>query len=171
MIRFPNWTVSNRLKFVQWLKLLGIQFYWTFLLFKCANVLKNYYHSYRWVDAHTNYVTKIADTTSEQHLLTYQVHEGSILRGHVTINRVYGNFHVISESDSHIFNPNTICTSPIVHSLSCGTELPEDIYMLVHDDVWTNMTCVLLITMGIFHMTIMSRWLGTSRPASVQSEP
>lgn len=114
--------------------------YPTFLMFKGVNPLQHDYHGHRSIEAFTQYVTTIADTPSEQHALKYQWHEGCFLRGHLTVNRVPGNFHVIAKSDAHSFNPKTTNTSHIVHHLSFGPELPDDIYMRIPEDVRINIS-------------------------------
>lgn len=114
--------------------------YPTFIMFKGVNPLEQDYHGARSVQAFSDYVAKVADTPKEEHPLKYQWHEGCFLRGHLTVNRVPGNFHVVAKSDAHSFNPKTTNTSHVVHHLSFGTELPDDVYMRVPEDVRINIS-------------------------------
>lgn len=109
-------------------------------MFKGVNPLQHDYHGHRTVEAFTQYVSMIADTPSEEHALKYQWHEGCFLRGHLTMNRVPGNFHMIAKSEAHSFNPKTTNTSHIVHHLSFGPELLDDVYMRIPEDVRINIS-------------------------------
>lgn len=114
--------------------------YPTFIMFKGVHPLEEDYHDARSIEAFTDYVKKVSDTPAEEHPLKYQWHEGCLLRGHLTVNRVPGNFHVIAKSDVHNFDVKSTNTSHIIHHLSFGPELPDDVYMRVPEDVRINIS-------------------------------
>lgn len=114
--------------------------YPTFIMFKGVNPLEDDYHQSRSVQAFTDYVVKVADTPKEDHPLKYQWHEGCLLRGHLLVNRVPGNFHIIAKSDAHNFNVKSTNTSHIVHHLSFGRELPDSVYDRLPEDVRINIS-------------------------------
>lgn len=114
--------------------------YPSFIMFKGVNPLQDDYHSARTVQAFTDYAIKVSDTPPSDHALKYQWHEGCLLRGHLTVNRVPGNFHVIAKSDAHNFNVKSTNTSHTIHHLSFGRELPDDVYMRIPEDIRINIS-------------------------------
>lgn len=114
--------------------------YPTFMMFKGVNPLDEDYHGARTVDAFTAFAEKVAATPPEEHDLKYQWHEGCLMRGHLTVNRVPGNFHVTAKSDAHNFDQKSTNTSHIIHHLSFGKELEDDLWMRIPEDVRMNIS-------------------------------
>lgn len=112
--------------------------YPTFIMFKGVNPLEQDYHGERTVEAFTQYVTKVSNTPPEEHPLKYQWHEGCLLRGRLQVNRVPGNFHIIAKSDAHNFDQKSTNTSHVIHHLSFGKELPDDVFLRIPEDVRDN---------------------------------
>eukprot|EP01064_Diplonema_japonicum_P001470 TRINITY_DN10946_c0_g1_i1.p1 TRINITY_DN10946_c0_g1~~TRINITY_DN10946_c0_g1_i1.p1 ORF type:complete len:459 (+),score=127.48 TRINITY_DN10946_c0_g1_i1:43-1419(+) len=52
-------------------------------------------------------------------------HLGCRVSGHILVNRVPGNFHLVVKSDVHSINPKETNLSHVVHELSFGEPLPE----------------------------------------------
>lgn len=112
--------------------------YPTFIMFKGVNPLEQDYHGGRSVDAFTQYVARVADTPPEQHPLKYQWHEGCLLRGHLKVNRVPGNFHISAKSDAHNFDLKSTNTSHVIHHLSFGHGFPSEVWSKVPEDIRSN---------------------------------
>lgn len=112
--------------------------YPTFIMYKGVNPLQEDYQGPRSVDAFTQYVKGIADTPPDDHALKYQWHEGCLLRGTLQVNRVPGNFHVVARSDAHNFDQKSTNTSHMVHHLSFGAEISDDLWRRVPEDVRDN---------------------------------
>lgn len=114
--------------------------YPTFMMFKGANPLSENYHGERSIEAFTNYVKQVAETAPENHDLKYQWHEGCLLRGHLKVNRVPGNFHISAKSDAHNFDQKSTNTSHMIHHLSFGGRLSDDLFMRVPRDIRVNIS-------------------------------
>lgn len=112
--------------------------YPTFIMFKGVNPLEEDYHGERSVEMFSQYVKKVSDTPPEDHALKYQWHEGCLLSGILQVNRVPGNFHVSAKSDAHNFDQKSTNTSHMIHHLSFGSEMPQDLYMRVPEDIRLN---------------------------------
>lgn len=114
--------------------------YPTFIMFKGVNPLEEDYQGARTVESLSEYVKKVSDTPPEEHALKYQWHEGCLLSGTLEVNRVPGNFHISAKSDAHNFDQKSTNTSHMIHHLSFGSEMPQDLYMRVPEDIRLNIS-------------------------------
>lgn len=109
-------------------------------MFKGVNPLEDDYGGERSVEAFTSYAEQVSDTPPDEHNLKYQWQEGCLLEGHLLVNRVPGNFHVTAKSDAHNFDQKSTNTSHLIHHFSFGSEMPEDLYMRVPEDIRMNIS-------------------------------
>lgn len=112
--------------------------YPTFLMFKGVNPLEEDYQGARSVQAFTDYVKTVADTPPEEHALKYQWHEGCLLRGTLQVNRVPGNLHISAKSDAHNFDQKSTNTSHMIHHMSFGGDIADELWIRVPEDVRIN---------------------------------
>lgn len=115
-----------------------ISSYPTLMMFKGVNPLEENYHGDRTIRGLTDYSVRVSDTPAEEHPLKYQWHEGCLLEGHLQVNRVPGNFHVIAKSDAHNFDQKSTNTSHLIHHLSFGTPVSQHVLNKVPKDIREN---------------------------------
>lgn len=86
--------------------------YPTFMMFRGLSPLDKGYHGHRNVHAFLQFIEQtVGMDESEGVQLKHQWHEGCLLKGHLEVPRVPGNFHVTAKSDGHNFDlkSSTFC--------------------------------------------------------------